>query len=302
MLRFLRRQRIAKTKISLEDEQTIDRIIRDDSTRIRHVDPDTSLQWLRLRRAMDERAVSRSSRRLVPRFAFGAALVAAIVVGVYFYKAQAPTSVETFVTNRGEQTHVLLRDSSDVTLNSASQLIIADMQTGRARKLTLAGEAFFRVRHNNTPFIVETGIGNVQVVGTEFNVRVREELLEVSVVRGRVNVTASISGTDSVLSLAQGQMAICTKGSHPSRGRDIVVADFPGWMYGKLYLNATSFEAACREIEMRFDVIVHIDDKNVRREIITGRLAAPSADAAIAALCKLTGNTMRHDEDGYHIR
>ncbi len=278
-----------------------DAILSEGFVQLREVDAETSLQWLRLQRSMSEQQERRVNIRLVPRLAFGAAMCAVAAIAAYFYFFQPQQAVETFATGRGQQTRLVLQDSSEVTLNYTSRLVVSKIEQGKSRMLSLTGEAFFRVQRNETPFVVETNVGSVRVVGTAFNVRAREASLEVVVVHGVVDVTVSKDGKDSTLTLTQGQSAVCSQGGYPNRGRNVSSVEYPGWMYGKLLLNATTFEAACREIEMRFDVAVHIEDVSVRNEVITGTLEAKSADSAIAALCGLTGKRMRHDEQGYHI-
>jgi hypothetical protein len=68
-----------------------------------------------------------------------------------------------------------------------------------------------------------------------------------------------------------------------------------------LFLEKTTFTEACREIELRFDVAIHIDDINVQNEIVTGMLNAKDAQSAIAALCGLTGRQFRSDGHEYRI-
>jgi hypothetical protein len=82
---------------------------------------------------------------------------------------------------------------------------------------------------------------------------------------------------------------------------DIPSADFPGWIHGKLFLDRTSFLAACHEIEMRFDVNIKTDSQLVWSDIITGILNARTAESAVAALCELTGKRFKHEGQMYII-
>jgi transmembrane sensor len=173
------------------------------------------------------------------------------------------------------------------------------MENGKARLLSLNGEAFFRVRQNETPFIVSTECADVQVVGTAFNVRAREGMLEVAVIHGIVNVSAVKHGKD--LTLTQGQRAICSRNGVPQMSANVPSLEYPGWMHGKLFFDKASFADACREIEMRFDVAIRIDDANVRSEVVTGMLKARDAESALTALCGLTGKRFQHDGNSYSI-
>jgi ferric-dicitrate binding protein FerR (iron transport regulator) len=267
-----------------------------EAARIQAVDPDTPQQWLRLKSALTqhEGAKYRTSTRLVPRLAFGLVLVAAIVGAyLYFTPRQAPT--ETFTTQKGQQTHLILQDSSEVTLNYASELVVRTLEPGKPRLLSLKGEAFFRVRQNQTPFIVSTEHADVQVVGTEFNVRAREKLLEVAVLRGTVEVSTAREGENRTLALKKNQRALCIQNGLPERIDDIPSPEYPGWTHGKLFMSKTSFKDACHEIEMRFDIAIAIDDSTLPGELITGTLDARTAEVALSALCGLTGKKFRFD-------
>jgi ferric-dicitrate binding protein FerR (iron transport regulator) len=234
--------------------------------------------------------------RIVPRLAFGVAITAAAIIGGYFvFKPQVPP--DTFATRKGEQKHLVLQDGSEVTLNYATDLVIQRMQPNKPRLLSLTGEAHFLVRRNETPFIVSTNCAEVQVVGTEFNLRARDGMLEVAVIHGIVKVSAK----DSTLTLSQNQRAFCALNSFPKRIGDMPSPEYPGWIQGKLFFDRTSFEAACREIEMRFDIAIRIDDANVRNEIVTGMLNAKNAESALIALCGLTGKRFRNDGHAYTI-
>lgn len=282
------------------EQKTVD-VLTKDFARLSSADPETNLQWLRLQRtlAKQPQEVRQAQTRLIPRFAFGFAVIAAAIVGAYFYFMPRELAPETYATRKGEQTRVVLQDSSEVTLNYATQLIVPKMESGKARLLSLIGEAFFKVRRNETPFIVSTEFVDVRVVGTEFNVRAREGMVEVAVIHGSVNVSNAKDG--KMLVLTQGQRALCARAGAPQLIDNVPSIEYPGWMHGRLLFDKATFADACREIEMRFDVTIRIDDANVRNEIVMGMLNAKNAESAITALCGLTGKTFRHDGQEYEI-
>jgi transmembrane sensor len=273
--------------------------------RFRSVDPQTQRQWLRLQRAIDQREAEVTPRRsrLVPRLALGVASIVGLAVGAYLYFSpfSSRSSSDTIVTGRGEQKEVVLDDGTRISLNHTSKLIMEKLQSERARRVSLEGEAYFRVQPGGAPFIVSTDYGVVRVVGTEFNLRARGGALEVAVIGGVVDVSAVKDGKDSTLLLSRNQMALVPQNDFPRRTGDIPSPDYPGWMHGKLFLDRTSFLAACREIEMRFDVSIKIDNQLVRSDIITGILNARTAESAVAALCELTGRRFKRDGQEFHI-
>jgi len=283
------------------EEHNVNSILDGAFARIRNVDPETHQQWLRLQRTIEEDSSETHPIRFraVPYFA-SAAVVLALIAASYLYFFPLESPPEIFATGKGQQTTLLLRDSSEVTLSYATELVVHDLQPGKPRRISLKGEAYYRVRHNDTPFIVSTGYADVRVVGTEFNLRAREGKLEVAVLRGSVTVDASDGRKESSLLLSQNQMAVCERGDVPRRTGDIPASNYPGWLHGRLYLNKTSLLAACREIEMRFDVVINIEATDVHPEM-TGVLEAKSAESAMRALCELTGKRFTHNGQGYTL-
>lgn len=270
---------------------------------VRAADPETQAQWLHVQRMLSQQVPEPRGvpSRLMPRLAFGVVVVAALIVGGYFYVVSVSPPGDTFVTERGQQTRLVLQDSSEVMLNYATELVVQKLRPDTPRRLSLKGEAYFRVHRNETPFIVSTDVAEVQVIGTEFNLRSRDGVLEVAVTKGIVRVTASKDGKDSSLTLTQNEMAVVAQNNFPGRTGNIPSPEYPGWMKGRLFFNRTPFEVACRELEMRFDVTIKFEDGNVRKEVVTGVLHAGNADAAIAALCGLTGRAFRQNGQEYLI-
>lgn len=289
-------------------EATINDVLQKGLLRVRNADPDTHQQWLRLQQAIAQRDTEAAPRksRLIPRLALGMTGVVVALVGTYVYFSffSSKSSSDTIVTGRGEQKEVVLGDGSQITLNHTTELVMAKLQPREPRRVSLAGEAYFRVQPRQvgeTPFIVSTDYADVQVVGTEFNLRAREGVLEVAVISGMVNVTAVKEGKDSALMLTDREMAVCPQGDYPRRIGDIPSPEYPGWIHGKLFLNKTSFAAACHEIEMWFDITIKIDERTYHSDMITGILDAKSAESALAALCEVAGKKFTHDGRAYHI-
>lgn len=286
--------RFRRSETSESAKADLETLLSDALRPVRTSDPDTHRQWARLADRMASERPARVSVRVQLSAAFAVAAIAIAATAVFFASREPQT--DRYVTARGEQTTILLSDSSNVTLNHTSSLTVTRFKPGEPRRLTLSGEALFHVRNNATPFIVSNGFARVTVVGTEFNVRSRDEVLEVAVLHG----TVAVSGTDDAslpVTLTAGQRASVRRGSGPSRMDDIPSPEFPGWMHGKLFLTRVSLAEACREIEARFDVSVQVS--GAPTSTITGVLDASSADAALRSLSVLTGKGLRKDHETY---
>lgn len=94
-------------------------------------------------------------------------------------------------TGVGEQRAVSLSDGSIVQLNTGTRIKARVSAESRDIRL-LKGEALFRVAHDpSRPFSVQTTDAAIVAVGTQFNVYQLDGRTKVSVLEGRVRVTAA---------------------------------------------------------------------------------------------------------------
>lgn len=94
-----------------------------------------------------------------------------------------------------------LPDNSEVILNANSSISFNNKNWQDNRNLKLEGEAFFKVAKGKV-FTVETKIGEVTVLGTQFNVKKRENFFEVKTYEGKVKVAYN----NSEVTLTKGQL------------------------------------------------------------------------------------------------
>jgi transmembrane sensor len=114
-------------------------------------------------------------------------------VGFYFGLKQQKTAVFTEVISNEKQVlfGVTLPDGTVVTLNHNSTLRYPKQFTGKLRKVTIEGEAFFEVKPDaSRPFVISAGNARIRVLGTSFNVCARpgDKTVEVTVETGKVQI------------------------------------------------------------------------------------------------------------------
>ncbi len=282
-------------------DAVINDALRQTGRRLQDADPETREQWLRLQRSLarDTVATKPVRSRVIPRLAFGVAAVTVAALGVYLAFTSLQPAPDTFATGKGERMQIVLNDGSEVTLSYATELIAPRLQPDKPRRVSLSGEAYFHVKRNETPFVISTQYAEVEVLGTEFNLRTREGALEVAVISGVVRVGVVRDGKDSTLTLTQNQMVLCPQDGFPAHIGTLPSPEYPGWIHGKLFLKKTSFLAACREIEMRFNITIAIQDRNLESNLISGILEAGTARSALSALSELTGTRFTYDGQTY---
>lgn len=271
--------------------------------RFRAVEPETDRQWRSLNAALAGAVAARTRSRFawVFRPAVGLAVVAGvIVVGLVLRKPVADST--TYETARGQQTTLNLADGTEVMINHTSALTVEGMNGSDGRRVSLAGEAFFRVRKTGAPFVVATSVGTVTVLGTEFNVRVRDGRMEVAVIGGSVRVAGGSGDEQPDVRLTAGELTRCDARGVPEPPTRLRHPSYPGWIHGQLLFERTSLSAACREIEDHFDIALALHVPHAEDVTITGALDARNADLAVATLARLTGATYSHDQSGYTLR
>jgi len=288
------------------ETHTIEEILQGEIQQYRTVNPGTPHQWqslqVALHRGRGNEQVRRTRVRVrIPRLAIASAVVAAsIIVGGLLFLRQ-PSAMLMYETGKGQISTITLADSSEVTLNHTSELTLGRRSFGITRRVNLKGEAYFRVRKTGGPFIVSTDIAEVQVLGTDFNVRVRDDKLEVAVLSGTVRLSVEKDGRDSAVVLSAGQITSVGRDAFPEFPGQLLFPDYPGWMHGKLLFYRTSLRSACKEIESKFDVVVRIEDTRLGNETVTGSVDGRSAEAALSTLTRLTGSTYRNENGGYTL-
>lgn len=128
-----------------------------------------------------------------------AAAVIIIISGMWCWnRLQFQETV--LVSNTGETKVFYLPDSSHVTLTGDSRLTYNSRFGKSNRELYLHGEAFFKVkRDTRKPFVVNTALIQVEVLGTSFQIISRELQAKVFVEKGRVKVTTLDKKQDETL-------------------------------------------------------------------------------------------------------
>lgn len=127
------------------------------------------------------------------------ALAASLVWGAVYFAWWRPAQIgasfaETVATDIGAMRTIALPDGSTMQLNTNTAVKVQFTKTERRVRLG-RGEALFKIaKHPARPFIVSVAGVDVRAVGTEFNVRLHGDALEVIVREGKVRVDNSADG------------------------------------------------------------------------------------------------------------
>ncbi|MBK1440117.1 DUF4974 domain-containing protein [Parapedobacter sp. ISTM3] len=106
---------------------------------------------------------------------------------------------------KGGHYHVVLEDGTKIHLNAESSLRYPVRFAGAAREVQLVGEGFFEVAPDVTrPFLVNTSLQTIRVLGTVFNIRAYPNLkAKTTLVEGQV----AVNGAGNTVILTPGETA-----------------------------------------------------------------------------------------------
>lgn len=163
---------------------------------------------------------------------------------------------------------VNLPDGSTVHLNAATKLKFPFAFKNATREVFVEGEAYFTIiKKADQPFTVHTPNGDVQVLGTEFNVNTYTEgVLKTALVNGGVKVT----GGEKSIVLKPGEYLTSTKNRQSLTALD--TKSVLSWRNGVYYFRNTTFREIAAMIPRWFDVKVVIDNEDLKEMPFTGQL------------------------------
>lgn len=107
-----------------------------------------------------------------------------------------------YVSAPGEIRTVTLADQSQVTLDADSAIAV-NFSRGERHVQLRRGAGFFSVTHTGEPFVVDAEKGQARVLGTQFEVRLQPGGAQVTVLSGRVGVTAAPHAEQQILTAGQ---------------------------------------------------------------------------------------------------
>ncbi len=181
-----------------------------------------------------------------------AALFIILLAGWFVKERFLATNV--VITQNGLRQTVELPDGSRVEMNAASRLRYRKNFL-KKREIALVGEAYFSVEPGAAPFFVETENSRVAVLGTEFNVRARDNTTTVVVAKGSVSF-ADIQRRD--VRLQSGEMSWVQTGQPPTPPQAANLDRVLAWRQGRLEFQRTPLNLVMAEIERQFDVNIQL--------------------------------------------
>lgn len=214
-----------------------------------------------------------------------------LMFGVAAHLLLRPARPEIVATAVGSISTSILPDGTRARLNTDSELAV-DFARDERRVRLLRGEACFEVVHDAArPFTVEADGVRVRVVGTVFNLRLRDDRVELVVAEGRVAVDTDASDATDLAMVSAGQRAELAPGLPENTGGvRISSLDTDGlaralaWREGRIVFSGTPLSEALAEFSRHHAVRLELADAELGGLLLGGAFEAADLDGFLDLL------------------
>lgn len=226
------------------------------------IEPDAQLlNQIHHKIALAEKSPKRTIRMYQLISGVAMALIVGLLLGILLIKPSSNEILtQTITTPYGGRTNFTLSDGTEVWLNAGSA-ITYPTQFADTRKVVIKGEAYFKVVHNSQPFIVESKYGDVEVMGTEFDVKAYEdEAFVTTLVNGSVVYRTN---KDKEVLLTPGHQVI--NNSDKLFTQEVETEIFTSWKNGKLIFRDEPLENIVTRLERWYNVDIILKGERIKK-------------------------------------
>jgi transmembrane sensor len=261
----------------------------------------------RLRALRDAAVRLRRRERLQRGGLIAACLAAMAIVGwTVFPRTQAVSdeaesdTASVLYTAAGERTQVQLADGSEILLDTRTRLEVRYSHSQRSVHV-LSGRAYFKVgRDPLRPFVVAAADQQVVAVGTEFDVRLDDRRLAVTLVEGRVDVGSVEDGSAGAASISMfaGEQLLVDLDDGGVRIAKADIEKTLSWRQGKIFFEDMALSDALAEMNRYSDAQIVLADPSLGDKQINGMFYTSNPHSFLVALEQYFGIRARTAADG----
>ncbi len=237
-------------------------------------EPDVEYNWQKLVSKIklgnpEKKSPKKVFFRYFTRIAAAASIIFVIsFLFIHYYKEHNSVQQSITYSTQKNRSTVYLPDNSEIILHANTVLSYNMNEESGQREVSITGEAYFKVKHNdNIPFVVNTNGVSIKVHGTEFNVcsYSSADKIVVSLVEGSI----SMSTSDKNIFLKPGEEALYNKADRTlsvTEG-DMELAKI--WTGDKIRFENKSLNEVCRYLSKWYGVHIKIDPNIIGNQSYT---------------------------------
>lgn len=237
--------------------------------------PDKERNWMTLacRLHFSDNLIHTQTRKWVPLINLYAASAIALILLIISFFFGSISNVEkpielTHSTYSGKS-KVTLPDGSEVWLHNSTTLKYPSIFEKNLRKVTIIGQAFFKVAKNaDAPFVVISEEVETEVTGTQFNILAYpdSEEIRISLVEGSVHVKSNLYEEN----LNQNEEAVYNKKTKEMKViPGIDSENISIWTKNRIYFEKQSLMQITKSLSKWYGVEIEIDSVLARNQYYT---------------------------------
>ncbi|GGF25938.1 FecR family protein [Echinicola rosea] len=225
-----------------------------------------------------------------------------VVIQVYIVRPEEATDMpqvswEISENPSGVRSTLNMGDGSIINLNASSKLYFPEHFSDSIRLVKLEGEAFFDIKKDGRPFIVELGSTLVEVMGTTFNVRSpKNGELAVALISGKVKVKDE-AGNQVILKPSE-MLSVRENGDRSVTSFDPL--EVTGWREKVLVFRKSDKDEIIRKIGDWYGVEVHCDPRLKHTWAYSGEYKNESLENVLKGIKRTLG--IEYEINGKQVR
>jgi len=199
-------------------------------------------------------------------------------------------------SNYGEIKRIELPDKSIVYLNANSSITyLPDWENKEKREVWIEGEAFFDVRKTpfNSRFVVYTNDLKIEVTGTKFNVRNRNNNTSVVLNQGVVQIKYTKESYTNAVYMKPGDFFQFSKESQTEVFKKVEPGIYSSWTDKILIFNDITLQEIAQRIEETYGLKTIIADKTLATRKMNGKVPADNLEVLLKTVGKTFGIQVR---------
>ncbi len=214
----------------------------------------------------------------------------------------AAPRLNTLKTPRGGEFKITLEDGTEVWLNADSKLTYPESFGAKERKVSLQGEAYFKVAKDSLkPFLVESDGPVVRVYGTEFNVCAYEEdrRTYTTLVSGSIGLLPE-DGSSAELKLTPGCQALYDKERENTYVHTVNAEVVTSWRKGVFVFEEFSLEQIMQTLSRWYDFTYEFRSPELKETVFMGTISRYADFKDVLEILEKSGK-LRLRLDGRHV-
>ncbi len=206
------------------------------------------------------------------------AAISLLMVGSTFFmtralilRSVASEEMNTLFVPAGQRAQLTLHDGTQVWLNAQSTLTYPARFSGKQRKVSVVGEAYFDVAENRKkPFVVTTDQLTLNVLGTEFNVFSYPEsgYSQIALVEGSLSVNETGKKGDPILLSSNQQV---TYGNNEVLLEKLTNPEHLLWRDGIYAFDNERLIDIIKKLELYYCITIQVEDPEIFNVRYTGK-------------------------------